>query len=116
MAVFGTFVALAQADTSWTAPADASARQNPLRDKPALAAGGAKVFSRSCDLCHGEAARKARPKAPDLASPAVQAESDGALFWKISEGNTRAGMPSFSSMPETQRWQLVLYLRSLKQR
>ena len=41
----------------------------------------------------------------------VQVQTDGALFWKISSGNTRAGMPTFSFLPEPQRWQLVLYLR-----
>ena len=38
----------------------------------------------------------------------------GALFWRMSNGNSRKGMPSFSSFPEAQRWQLVLYIRSLK--
>jgi len=35
------------------------------------------------------------------------------LFWKISTGNTRGGMPSFSFLPDTQRWQLVMHLRAL---
>ncbi|HYU78073.1 MAG TPA: hypothetical protein VEK56_03750 [Vicinamibacterales bacterium] len=37
----------------------------------------------------------------------MQAQGDGALFWKISSGNTRAGMPSFGFLPEAQRWQVV---------
>jgi len=52
--------------------------------------------------------------AADLQLPAVQQQSDGALFWKITNGNTDRGMPSFSRLPELQRWQLVLYLRTLK--
>jgi hypothetical protein len=36
------------------------------------------------------------------------------LFWKITNGNTDRGMPSFSKLPELQRWQLVLYLRTLR--
>jgi hypothetical protein len=43
----------------------------------------------------------------------VQAQSDGALFWRISAGNAYDGMPSFSYLPELQRWQLVLHLRTL---
>lgn len=95
----------------WQAPAQASSRQNPLKEKPELAAGGQKLFQRNCAVCH--AAGKDQ-KGPDLSSPAVQAEPDGALFWKMSNGNSRTGMPSFSSIPEAQRWQLVLYIRSLK--
>jgi hypothetical protein len=43
----------------------------------------------------------------------VQSQRDGALFWKISTGNTREGMPAFSFLPEPQRWQLVLHVRGL---
>jgi hypothetical protein len=46
--------------------------------------------------------------------PDVQAQSDGALFWKISSGNTHSGMPAFSFLPEPQRWQLVLRLRHME--
>lgn len=94
----------------WKAPADAAARQNPLKDKPELAAGGKKIFSKSCAVCHDAGEKQ---KGPHLASDAVQGESDGALFWKISNGNSRSGMPAFSSLPDAQRWQLVLYIRSL---
>jgi len=45
--------------------------------------------------------------------PLVQQQSDGALFWKITNGNLGRGMPSFSALPEAQRWQLVLFLRRL---
>ena len=37
---------------------------------------------------------------------------DGTLFWKVSSGNARQGMPPFSYLPEAQRWQLVLWLRT----
>jgi mono/diheme cytochrome c family protein len=97
-------------DAEWIAPADAATRINPLADRPALAAGGRKIFNQRCAECHREDHRGS-DRAPDLTAPDVQAQSDGALFWKISSGNTRSGMPSFSSLPEQQRWQLVLALR-----
>jgi hypothetical protein len=46
----------------------------------------------------------------------VQAQTDGQLYWKINTGNTRAGMPAFSFLPELQRWQLVLQLRAIATR
>ncbi|HWR16847.1 MAG TPA: cytochrome c [Terriglobales bacterium] len=100
--------------SQWQAPASAASRKNPLAGKPQLAAGGAKVFERNCSVCHGDAAGREAHKAPDLASAATQAQSDGALFWKITNGNLRTGMPGWSNIPEPQRWQLILYIRSLK--
>ena len=52
----------------------------------------------------------------DLNLPVVQRQSDGAFFWKITNGNAKRGMPSFSKIPELQRWQIVLYIRTLKPR
>ena len=106
-------VASGAAESGWEAPAKANARMNPLAEKPELAAGGAKVFERSCASCHGTEASRLQKRAPDLGSSIVQRETDGALFWKISNGNSATGMPSFSFLPEGQRWQLVLFIRSL---
>lgn len=99
-------------DTTWAAPAAVSARRNPLSGRPDVRAGGARIFAQRCSTCHGEAGR-GTAKAPDLTAAEVQAQSDGALFWKISTGSTFAGMPPFSNLPEGQRWQVVLHLRAL---
>lgn len=101
-------------DASWTAPARAAARVNPFAGRADLAAGGGKIFHERCEMCHGEDAR-GTDKAPDLGQADVQAQSDGELFWKVSAGNARAGMPAFSFLPEGQRWQLVLHVRSLRE-
>jgi mono/diheme cytochrome c family protein len=104
-----------QQDPGWRVPSEATARHNPLADKPEAAAGGGKLFKRNCVECHGEEGTGlAKKNAADLQLPVVQQQSDGTLFWKITNGNTDRGMPSFSRLPELQRWQLVLYLRTLK--
>jgi mono/diheme cytochrome c family protein len=103
-----------QPDANWRAPEDAAVRQNPLAEKPELAAGGRKLFKRNCVECHGDSGQGLK-KAADLQLPVVQDQSDGALFWKITNGNPDRGMPSFSGIPELQRWQLVLHLRTLQQ-
>ena len=106
-----------QLDPQWIAPATAVARANPLADKPETAAGGKKLFLRNCAECHGpNAAGMEKKHSADLQLPLVQQQSDGTLFWKITNGNAPKGMPSFSRLPELQRWQLVLFLRTLKQR
>ena len=102
-------------DRGWQAPAEAAARSNPLARKPEAAAGGEKLFKRNCVECHGEdGSGLVKKHAADLQLPLVQQQSDGVLFWKITNGNTDRGMPSFSRLPELQRWQVVLYLRTLR--
>jgi mono/diheme cytochrome c family protein len=98
-------------DPGWMAPGDAGARVNPLAGRPNAAAGGRKLFEQRCATCHGVDGR-GTVKGPDLSQPDVQAQPDGALFWKITSGNSRRGMPTFSFLPEAQRWQLVLWVRS----
>ncbi len=100
-------------DPGWKAPAEAAGRQNPLADDANAAAGGKKLFLRNCSECHGAEGRGGRKHAPDLTLPVVQEQSDGALFWKITNGNLDRGMPSFSRMPEARRWQIILHLRDL---
>ena len=104
-----------QPDPGWQAPAEAVNKPNPLATRPALAAGGKKLYLRNCVECHGEdGSGLAKKHAADLQLEVVQAQSDGTLIWKITNGNPDRGMPSFSRLPELQRWQLVLYLRTLK--
>jgi mono/diheme cytochrome c family protein len=101
-------------DPTWRVPPEASAKVNPLAGKPDAVAGGHKLFARECVSCHGANGRGEDTGAADLQLPIVQKQRDGALFWKISSGNTHRGMPAFSRLPELQRWQLVMYLRTLK--
>jgi len=101
-----------QQDAKWRPPQEAADKKNPLADKPDLAAGGKKLFTRHCVECHGSGGQGLN-KAADLQLPVVQQQTDGTLYWKISNGNADRGMPSFSGIPELQRWQIVLFLRTL---
>jgi|SRR5581483_5418020 len=104
-------------DDDWQAPAAAVARPNPLANKPQAAQGGRKLFMRNCAECHGEDAMGMGKKhSANLRLAAVQSQSDGSLFWKITNGNVDKGMPPFSGLPEMQRWQIVLYIRTLRPR
>jgi len=102
-------------DATWTAPPEAAARTNPLSGRAGAAAGGGRLFDERCATCHGTDGR-GTSKAPDLTTAEVQAQTDGELFWKLTSGNTRSGMPTFSFLPEGQRWQLTLHLRALREK
>ncbi|PYX91015.1 MAG: hypothetical protein DMG67_11560 [Acidobacteria bacterium] len=101
-----------QQDPGWQPPQAAITRANPLARNADAVGGGRKLFLRECTECHGREGN-GRKRAADLVLPQVQKQSDGALFWKITNGNARHGMPSFAKLPELQRWQLVLFLRQL---
>jgi mono/diheme cytochrome c family protein len=51
------------------------------------------------------------PKPADWTSAKVQSESDGEIFWKISNG--RGAMPPWKHLAENDRWALIRYIRSL---
>lgn len=118
--VFAGLACLAIAQSSnppaekWQAPAEEAAKPNPEAKNPDAPALGRKLYMRTCVGCHEEDGSGKDTGAANLRSPEVQAQSDGALFWKVSNGNTAAGMPSFASLPETDRWDVVTFLRTLK--
>jgi len=94
------------------APKKAVTRRNPLEDDPRAVAAGEKLFGLHCAECHGEMAQGGR-KAPSLLADPVQQATPGALFWILTNGVVRRGMPVWSKLPEPQRWQLVSYIKSL---
>jgi len=93
-------------------PAKAAARRNPLENDPDRVAAGRKLFELHCLECHGEAANGGK-KGPSLRAPEVQQSTPGTLFWLLTNGVVRKGMPVWSKLPEPQRWQLVSYIKSL---
>ncbi|MDO6430857.1 c-type cytochrome [Flavitalea sp. BT771] len=105
--------------TSWLAPKDAESVKNPLIGNASMLAEARVMYAANCGPCHGDKGRGDGPAAPGLnpkpadhTSAAVQAESDGSLFWKLSEG--RSPMPGYKKIfSEQQRWELITYIRSL---
>ena len=91
----------------------AVARHNPLESDPEAAAAGAKLFGLHCAECHGEMAEGGK-KGPSLRADPVQQSTPGTLFWLLTNGVVRRGMPVWSKLPEPQRWQLVSYIKSLR--
>jgi mono/diheme cytochrome c family protein len=94
-------------------PAKARRTQNPLAMDPDRIAAGGKLFEQHCSECHGMKAEGGK-RGPSLLRPEVQDASPGALFWILTNGVVRHGMPDWSKLPEAQRWQLVAFLESFK--
>jgi mono/diheme cytochrome c family protein len=94
-------------------PAKARARLNPLENDPQAVAAGRKLFAQHCAECHGRTAQGGK-KAPNLRAEEVQKATPGTLFWILSNGVVRGGMPVWSKLPEPERWQIVTFVKSLK--
>ena len=94
------------------APKKALTRRNPLERDPEAALAGRKLFELHCVECHGDMADGGK-KGPSLRVPEVQQATPGALFWLLTNGVVRRGMPVWSKLPDPQRWQLVSYIKSL---
>jgi mono/diheme cytochrome c family protein len=103
----------------WKAPPEADKLSNPLKGNAAASDAGKRLYVQFCVVCHGDKGKgdgiagiSLTPKPANHASQKVQAQTDGAIFWKITAG--RPPMASYkSSLTETQRWQLVNYIREL---
>ena len=94
------------------APAKYRAKVNPMaKDKDSIPAGKI-LFEQHCAECHGENASGTK-KAPSLRAQEVQTAPPGTLFWILSNGIVRKGMPVWSKLPEPQRWQLISFIQSL---
>ena len=94
------------------APEKARAKHNPLESDPDAAVAGKILFEQHCAECHGDAAQGGR-KAPSLRAAEIQDATPGAIFWILTNGVVRRGMPVWSKLPEPQRWQIVSYIKSL---
>jgi mono/diheme cytochrome c family protein len=94
------------------APQKARAKRNPLEKDPDAIAAGRNLFEQHCTECHGDSAEGGR-KGPSLLVEQVQNAEPGAIFWILTNGVVRRGMPVWSKLPEPQRWQLVCYIKSL---
>jgi len=104
----------------WSAPGAAASKANPQKGGESVSNGKA-LFSKSCQSCHGKSgmgdgtkASELKTEPGDFTKSAFQSQSDGAIFYKISEG--RDDMPSFKKkMPDANDvWDVVNYIRTLK--
>ena len=103
----------------WTAPPAAAKVANPVASDAKSLDAGKLLYIKNCNDCHGKKGKGDGPKSGDLdKSPKdftkeqFQSQSDGILFWKMTEG--RKPMPSFKKdLTAEQRWQVINYIRTL---
>ena len=103
----------------WTAPSRAAKKKNPVPTDDKSVAAGKVMYAQECLPCHGETGKGDGPSAHDLetkpgdlSSPKLWEQSDGGLFWKLTEG--RKPMPTYAQrFTDDERWSIVNYVRTL---
>ncbi|HMD85443.1 MAG TPA: PQQ-dependent sugar dehydrogenase [Terriglobia bacterium] len=92
------------------APESANAMKNPFAGQKFDSAKSA--YHVRCANCHGENG-EGSGNIPALDSGPTQSASDGDLFWYITKGDVKNGMPSWETISPEERWQIVSFLRAL---
>jgi mono/diheme cytochrome c family protein len=102
------------ADQSWLShvPASYQRKVNPYTGQADAIAAGHRLFVEHCAQCHQRDAM-GRGKRPSLRSSFVQHSTDGDLLWVLRNGILSRGMPSWSMLPEPERWQIIAYVKNL---
>lgn len=119
IAIFGIISAF-QPKKPWVVPDKYDKMKNTVVSNDESLKNGKELWARNCQSCHGKSGHGDGSKAAQLKTepgnfsiPDVQKQSDGSLFYKISEG--REDMPSFKKKIPDQDdiWSLVDYIRTL---
>ena len=102
----------------WVAPDSANSLINPYEANDENIAQGLLIYKKDCRSCHGKLGDGQGVEAEDLetvtsdfTNPSFVEQTDGSMFWKISEG--RDDMESFKARHNEEAiWLVILYIKS----
>jgi mono/diheme cytochrome c family protein len=103
----------------WDTPAWTDTIRNPYVGVTAVTDSGKILYGKICNVCHGNsgkgdgvAAAGLSVRPADHTSANVQLQTDGSLFYELSNGH--APMPAYKDvLTPKQRWSLINYIRVL---
>jgi mono/diheme cytochrome c family protein len=105
----------------WNVPDAAKNKKNPVANNAEAISAGKSLWATHCKSCHGtkglgdgSKAAQLKTEPGDFSKTDVQTQTDGALFYKTSEG--RDDMPAFKKKisDADDIWTLVHYMRTFK--
>jgi len=105
--------------TPWVAPAEADQLVNPLKSDKSVLENGKALYTAECVVCHGtygnaetDIAETLEQKPKNFTKEDFLTQTDGAIFWKLSEG--RGLMQPFKTMlTEEEIWSVISYVKVL---
>ncbi len=106
-----------------TSPPEARHLKSPLLNSPENVAAAKPLYEQACSSCHGADGKARTPLAgklavrpTNLAEYVMESMRDGEIYWVITNG-IDTNMPAFGKwLGDTQRWQMVQYVRELRLR
>lgn len=102
-------------------PDVAKNKKNAVKSDAQTIATGKALWNIHCKSCHGakglgdgSKASQLNTEPGDFSKPVLQTQTDGSLFYKISEG--RKDMPAYKKKiaDEDDRWSVVNFMKTLK--
>jgi mono/diheme cytochrome c family protein len=120
-AVSSVWVAMGAQDAAapFVVPPDLMGKTNPVKPTPEGLAHAKKVYGYDCAICHGangdgkgEIASSLKTPMLAFSDPAVQAKSDGELFYIIQKGKGEMPYEGERGKPDDM-WNMVSYVRTL---
>ena len=105
----------------WPVPDNFKTMKNPVASNAESIAEGKSLYATHCKSCHGtkglgdgSKAAQLKTEPGDFSKAAFQGQTDGAIFYKTTEG--REDMPSFKKKiaDANERWSIVNFMRTLK--
>ncbi len=111
-AFFSIAVLRAQNQTFHNAPPSAKKLQNPWENRNDAITEGRSLYLQHCASCHGKNG-EGSGNAPGLVDGNIEAVTPGEVFWFVTHGDPKNGMPSWAQLPKQDRWKIVSYVKSL---
>ncbi len=115
------FKAMQPQPKPWIVPDKFAKAVNPVKSDASSISAGKSLWGTHCSSCHGKTglgdgnkAAQLKTQPSDFTKGTFQSQSDGSIFYKITEG--RDDMPGFKKKipDEEDMWSLVVYVRTLK--
>jgi hypothetical protein len=99
----------------WVVPKENDELVSNFQFSDEIIKSGESLYQKNCLSCHGDPTKgnyaPLQPSPGDPASEKFQKQSDGSMFYKITEG--RVLMPQFKNiLSEKERWEVVAFIRS----
>jgi len=99
----------------WTVPPDKASVLSPFKFTDETRQAGQTLYTTYCKQCHGDPGKgnavALTPSPPDPATPRMQSNTDGGIFYKVTVG--RGAMLSFkNTLTPLQIWNVISFIRN----
>jgi len=111
-------IVLVAQNQGWDLPDDAREKKSPFEYTEKTTEEGEQLYNTNCKSCHGDPGKgnymNLQPAPGDPAEEAFQEQTDGEMYYKITNGKTP--MPAFKNgLTPEERWKIIGFIRSFNE-